>query len=246
MLVRFSYAIVWVLYSDRIISYISAFDTGSICAPAKWTALCQWLGAAMMETKERILKTAFRLFIKKGFTDVPINEIISKAGLTKGGFYHHFKSKKQLFIEVIDKYILSYTNDLTEMMNDLPGSSKDKLRMYFESLPNIEAELKKMLNDKTIAYRSFYLLLMEGIKKFDFLNKRIFLHYDKLRQVISGIIDEGKKDGSIKETVQSDIIAQHIITSSEGVILLWVINPKINLKTLSKEMFNNFWQLVKN
>lgn len=198
-----------------------------------------------METKERILKIAFRLFIKKGFTDVSINEIISKARLTKGGFYHHFKSKKKLFTEVIDKYILKGISDLSVMMNTFPGSPKDKLQLYFETLPNIEIELKKMLNDKTITYRSFYLLLMEGIKKFDFFNERIFLHYEKLRQVIMGIIEEGKKEGLIKDTVNSDIISQHIITSSEGVILLWVINQKINIDTLSKEMFNNFWQLIK-
>lgn len=48
-------------------------------------------------TSKRLLKIARRAFEKKGFAAVTTQEIISKAGVTKGAFYHHFASKADLF-----------------------------------------------------------------------------------------------------------------------------------------------------
>ncbi|MCG8570930.1 MAG: TetR/AcrR family transcriptional regulator [Spirochaetes bacterium] len=197
------------------------------------------------ETKDKILKSAFKLFLKKGFTDVTINEIISKARITKGGFFYYFKSKDQLLFEVIDEYIFTITDSFTQKIQTLAGSSKDKLQLFFEALPGIEGELQKKLGDKRITYRAFYLLLMEGVKKFDFFNERITVYHDKLRQGIVKIINDGKKEGSIAKAVNTEIMAQHIIASSEGILLLWTVTDEIDLQMMSKEMFNNFWLFIK-
>ncbi len=42
------------------------------------------------ETRARIVQSARRLFNRHGFTEVSIDEIMSAAGLTRGGFYNHF------------------------------------------------------------------------------------------------------------------------------------------------------------
>jgi AcrR family transcriptional regulator len=48
------------------------------------------------ETKERIMESAFELFSSKGYDKVSINEVIDKAGVSKGGLFHHFDSKYAL------------------------------------------------------------------------------------------------------------------------------------------------------
>lgn len=55
-------------------------------------------------TRERIVESARDLFNRKGFVDVSIDEIMSRAGLTRGGFYGHFDSKEDLFVEVVRAY----------------------------------------------------------------------------------------------------------------------------------------------
>ena len=61
-----------------------------------------------MKTEEHILETAFRLFLKKGFSDISINEVIREAETTKGGFYYCFKSRENLVAKVIEKYLKPY------------------------------------------------------------------------------------------------------------------------------------------
>jgi len=52
--------------------------------------------------RDRILQAAGRLFRRKGFDRASIDEIMAEAGLTRGGFYAHFKSKDDLFVHVVE------------------------------------------------------------------------------------------------------------------------------------------------
>jgi AcrR family transcriptional regulator len=51
--------------------------------------------------KEKIIQSARRLFNRHGFDNVSIAQIMAGAGLTHGGFYSYFKSKSDLYTEVL-------------------------------------------------------------------------------------------------------------------------------------------------
>jgi AcrR family transcriptional regulator len=53
------------------------------------------------QTQRKIVDSARRLFNRHGFDQVSLDEIMSGAGLTRGGFYSYFKSKGDLYIEVL-------------------------------------------------------------------------------------------------------------------------------------------------
>ena len=54
-----------------------------------------------LQTRQRILESARRLFNSKGFAQVSIGEVMENAGLTHGGFYRHFKDKDELYAEAV-------------------------------------------------------------------------------------------------------------------------------------------------
>ena len=56
------------------------------------------------ETRKRILKSARHLFNRRGLAGVTIDEIMADAGLTRGGFYKHFATKKELYAEAIAQF----------------------------------------------------------------------------------------------------------------------------------------------
>ena len=63
-------------------------------------------------TKERILRSARRLFNRHGFDAVSIDDVMADAGLTRGSFYAYFASKGDLYAESVtdilnEKQILS-------------------------------------------------------------------------------------------------------------------------------------------
>jgi len=57
------------------------------------------------DTRKQILHTAERLFAAGGFDATSVAEICLAAGVSKGAFYHHFASKHDLFLELLDTWL---------------------------------------------------------------------------------------------------------------------------------------------
>lgn len=57
-------------------------------------------------TRAKIVETARMLFNKYGFQNVTIDQVMQQAGLTRGGFYNHFKSKEALFSEAVSSFLM--------------------------------------------------------------------------------------------------------------------------------------------
>ncbi len=55
-------------------------------------------------TRERILDTAQSLVLDRGFSAVSIDKLIESLGVTKGAFFHHFKNKNELAVQLIERY----------------------------------------------------------------------------------------------------------------------------------------------
>jgi len=54
-----------------------------------------------VEVKRKIIDSARRQFNRHGFDNVSVTQIMAGAGLTHGGFYSYFKSKSDLYAEVL-------------------------------------------------------------------------------------------------------------------------------------------------
>jgi AcrR family transcriptional regulator len=61
--------------------------------------------AADTEVRRRILSAAVDLFADHGYDATSVSQVISRAGVAKGGFYHHFASKDELLYAVYGQLI---------------------------------------------------------------------------------------------------------------------------------------------
>ncbi len=86
--------------------------------------------------KQEILEIAMNLFSVKGYSQTTVNDIINSAGVSKGGFYHHFKSKE----EMIDSIIMDYVSETLELSNKI---ADDPLMNGFEKYKKLFLELQK-------------------------------------------------------------------------------------------------------
>jgi len=57
------------------------------------------------ETRERLLELAELAVLRKGFAGTSIDELIAAAGITKGGFFYHFKDKNELAKALLLRYL---------------------------------------------------------------------------------------------------------------------------------------------
>ncbi|SPH24425.1 putative HTH-type transcriptional regulator YfiR [Defluviimonas aquaemixtae] len=57
------------------------------------------------KVRARIVEHARILFNRRGFSEVSIDEIMAEAGLTRGGFYNHFRNKEELYAEAVESFL---------------------------------------------------------------------------------------------------------------------------------------------
>lgn len=57
------------------------------------------------QTRARIVESARMLFNRHGYEEVTIDMVMEAASLTRGGFYHHFRDKQELFAEAVASFL---------------------------------------------------------------------------------------------------------------------------------------------
>ena len=72
------------------------------------------------ENREKILSMAARSFRERGGDSSGIGTVMKKAGLTKGGFYRHFESKDDLFVEAVARAFEEMGRDMLEVAKSAP------------------------------------------------------------------------------------------------------------------------------
>lgn len=72
------------------------------------------------QSKQLLIETAARLFLKNGYSNTGINDILQEAGLSKGSFYFYFSSKIELGNEVANYYGREVLSEWLEPLSENP------------------------------------------------------------------------------------------------------------------------------
>ena len=69
-----------------------------------------WKREQVIGTRDHLIETAAALFGERGYAGTPLEEVVARAGLTRGAVYHHFKDKRALFEAVVDRVLWDLVN----------------------------------------------------------------------------------------------------------------------------------------
>src|SRR5512140_2338189 len=88
-------------------------------------------------TRARVLEAAQALLSSHGYESTTIDDIITAAGVTKGAFYHYFKSKEHLCEVIIEQTHATYQT----LVESLPATTEpiERLRAMLERLGRLNA-----------------------------------------------------------------------------------------------------------
>ncbi len=118
-----------------------------------------------VSTKEKLFLAAKEIFSEKGFYETKISDIVEKAGVAQGTFYLYFKSKEDIFIELVRKLHLDLMKRLkvyleinTDFPSKIKGLSKDFIievyknkdiaNIFFSQLGGSNEEFNKLFIQK--------------------------------------------------------------------------------------------------
>jgi len=84
------------------------------------------------DKKNELIKISERLFIDKGYEETSVDDILRASGLSKGGFYHYFKSKDEVLTESINNIIDKLLEQLEPIVDDKNLNALQKLKLFLK------------------------------------------------------------------------------------------------------------------
>jgi AcrR family transcriptional regulator len=86
------------------------------------------------ETRRRLLDAAETVFLRRGLQGSSVEEIAAEAGHTRGAFYSNFKSKDELFVQLLHTRVYDRYAELAEQSQEQPGTPREQLRWGIEQM----------------------------------------------------------------------------------------------------------------
>ena len=172
------------------------------------------------ETVQKILDASLKLFLEKGYEETTVLDIISEmGGLTRGAFYHHFKSKEEVFDAIWEK-----------LFYEAKPFKKAKNHKELNGLEKLKFVLKTSFDETEHHQLSIASMQLMGSPAF---LKKLIESNQELVPMYQELIEEGIQDGSIK-TEHSKLLAELFVLLTN----FWSI-PTIYPMT-SEEMWEKF------
>ncbi|WP_270415506.1 TetR/AcrR family transcriptional regulator [Bacteroides ovatus] len=135
----------------------------------------EWFNKPVEKSRDLILKEAFKLFLQNNIEKVTVPELERVTKLQRGAIFYHFKSKEEIFREVIERYFFSPLNIFSPIVPDGIHSLKEYWDRKNEHLVKIQCWFKQegILINPCTAF--FHLTDEANLYIFDFKEKMLNL-----------------------------------------------------------------------
>ena len=187
----------------------------------------------MKYRKEYIIEKAFDVFMSKGYDSASITVLQKELGMSRGAMYRYFKSKEELLIEVIDRYVFGLFDRF------LPKVAEDTTLMglmeLIEYLYRYHKRLYIYLDKHNIEthFLNFTALIIQAAK-----------HYPGFTEKIKTASDEGIK--LWKMAIINSIAKNEIRDDLDVNILAGIFSAgSKNLEDIEHKFGSKFMQRVK-
>ncbi len=159
------------------------------------------------DRREALIDCAQALFFEKGYEPTTINDIIARAGVSKGGFYHHFAAKEEL-LEAVVKRLLNAAIAESATVLDEPGvDALTRLNRFFERSVQWKMKTVPKLRELTLA-----LMRPENYLLFQHLLTAVAAAMEPL---IVRVLREGAEEGVI-DPPDPQIVAELFMALSDA------------------------------
>lgn len=180
-----------------------------------------------MNRKKReglILDAAICVFARQGYPATSVSEIIDEASVARGTFYLYFKSKKDIFNTLIDRFFIELSQNVARI-NALNAPRGGDLSIVFRQLAGdfITTITRNRLLTKIMLVDSRGL---EG--EFD---AKISQFYDQLTQIIQHNLDANIKAGFFRNC-DTGVVARCMIGSVKEMIASWVVHENMEIESV--------------
>jgi AcrR family transcriptional regulator len=172
------------------------------------------------ETRQRLLSAAERVFLRRGLQGSSVEEIAAEAGFTRGAFYSNFKSKDELFVELLQDRVYRQYAQMAEEAQEQPGTPRERLRWGTERVRDVQkGEKGRWL------FRLWLECLTQAARDEEF-RELAASFWSGNRTLVAGQIKATFKEVGRKPPLPTDQIATAMIALDVGLAVQHLVDPE--------------------
>lgn len=170
------------------------------------------------QTRERVLATAERLILKRGFVGTSIDDILKEAAITKGGFFYHFDGKAGLAKQLMLRYLEQDAALLRSLIDRAEGLTEDPLQRFLIFLKLLSEMMAKLPDAHPgCLVASFTYESQQFDEELTALNAEGVLEW---RRIFIGLLEPAAEKYPLKIDVTLEELADMLTTTIEGGIIV--------------------------
>jgi TetR/AcrR family acrAB operon transcriptional repressor len=192
------------------------------------------------KTKNKILKSALKVFLKNGYSKTSLADIAENAGYTRGAVYWHFKDKSEILEKINSKFFSRFSYKQSEILE----TSLNPMNKINEMI-NINFPL--LYNNKE--FRDFIELtwFKTEIDQHEGLLQGKMAITKTFNDTITILFQEASNEGALKKGVDPEIAALSVTSLINGIYRgYFVIPDKLQSEKTSKTIIENYLNQIKN
>jgi TetR/AcrR family transcriptional repressor of nem operon len=162
-------------------------------------------------TKEQLIVAGLNALLEKGFNGVGVQEITEQAGVPKGSFYNHFKSKEALGAEIVERYGLNSTRRAILLDKTVPPLQR--LRTHFETL---NATFVKSKFERGCLLGNFS---AELANQSPVIRESLVTLFERWTKDLEAAIADAQSEGAVSSDRDAGDIAAFLLDAYEGTLL---------------------------
>jgi AcrR family transcriptional regulator len=139
-------------------------------------------------SRAAILEAAQQLFMRDGFHGISMRQIAEVVGVTKAALYYHFQDKEDLFVAIVEQYLLAMSAMIDEVTTS-GGSARQQI-----------SELVRRILSQPPEQRSIIRLASQELSNVSPQNRARFLamYHDQFIGRISALLAGGMDNGELR------------------------------------------------
>jgi AcrR family transcriptional regulator len=170
-----------------------------------------------IDVKEKIITESAKLFLTNGFHGTSVKRITEAVGIGRGTLYWYFKSKDEILEGIIYKFNTVFLDGLIETVSKCEGNFIAKYRAFHK----FATEFARDNRELGLAFNA---ILNEIVGTNTKAEEVVKIVYERYRSFIEDMLENGKRDGSVRKDIDSTIFAHVIIASHSGMLMQWFVS----------------------
>ncbi|MFT4008690.1 MAG: TetR/AcrR family transcriptional regulator [Nocardioidaceae bacterium] len=159
---------------------------------------------------ERLVEVARDLFAENGFERTSVQDLVDKAGVTKGAMYHYYSSKDELLAEIYSRVLRM---QLARLQAFLTSEAPIEERVA-QAAADVVVTTIENLPSTTIFFRSLHHLNPQHEREVRFQRRR---YHDMFRQLIL----DGQQAGVFSDDIAADVVVDYFFGSVHHLPMWW-------------------------